>query len=482
MLVSHSLLLVAAPPLSTHKLVPLLKTPTMTTNKKSGDWSTGTGVLPGRAAFGPLALMTTTPCFSIIYFHVCTQMDGDFFAFAQVCIRDGLISTLQKIWPDPWDSHVWTMILSFLSFQLFLMKVVPGKRMEGTVTARGNVPVYTANGTACYWITLLTLLLLAQWDLFDPASVYDNYGKILASMNVFAWCFCTMLLIKGYVAPSTSDSGTTGSLILDFFWGMELYPRIAGWDVKMFTNCRAGMMFWAVAIVSFCYKNMQLHQGQLQLGLAVSVGLQLIYISKFYHWEMGYMRSMDIQHDRAGYYICWGCLVWVPSVYTSQAFYLTAHAPTLSIPLGMAIFLAGLLCIWINYDSDRQRYIFRNSGGQCKIWGRIPRKIVATYTINDNDTTNPATAGKPRQSLLLVDGWWKLSRHFHYVPEILASFFWSVSALDTGFVGPYFYTIYLTILLTDRAFRDDDRCRKKYGEYWEEYCRLVPFKILPGVI
>jgi hypothetical protein len=32
---------------------------------------------------------------------------------------------------------------------------------------------------------------------------------------------------------------------------------------------------------------------------------------------------MDIMHDRAGYYICWGCLVWVPSVYTSPALFLT---------------------------------------------------------------------------------------------------------------------------------------------------------------
>lgn len=43
----------------------------------------------------------------------------------------------------------------------------------------------------------------------------------------------------------------------------------------------------------------------------VSVILQLVYITKFFHWEMGYMNSMDIQHDRAGYYLCWGCLVSV---------------------------------------------------------------------------------------------------------------------------------------------------------------------------
>ena len=43
--------------------------------------------------------------------------------------------------------------------------------------------------------------------------------------------------------------------------------------------------------------------------IQVSVILQLTYITKFFHWEMGYMNSMDIQHDRAGFYLCWGCLV-----------------------------------------------------------------------------------------------------------------------------------------------------------------------------
>ena len=101
---------------------------------------------------------------------------------------------------------------------------------------------------------------------------------------------------------------------------MELYPRILGWDVKVFTNCRSGMMFWAVGIVSYCYKNMQLQEnGQIQYGMLASVAIQLVYITKFFYWEMGYMCSMDIQHDRAGYYICWGCLVWVPAVYSKSA-------------------------------------------------------------------------------------------------------------------------------------------------------------------
>lgn len=446
---------------------------TKTMAKPTGDWSAGTGMLPGRDALGPIFLMLVTPPFSIVFFHVCQNLNGDFLQFASECVAEGLLAKLQAIWPSPWDVDVWKMIFSFMAFELFLMKAVPGKRFEATLTPKGNRPVYKANGMACYVITLGTLLVLERTGLFRPAVVYEKFGNILSSMNVFAWCFCTMLLVKGHVAPSSTDSGTNGSWIQDFYWGMELYPRILDWDLKMFTNCRSGMMFWAVGIVCFAYKNMELHDGQLQYGMAVSVALQLVYIFKFFHWEMGYMCSMDIQHDRAGYYICWGCLVWVPAVYTSQAFYLTNRAPDMSPQLAVLIFALGWLCVWINYDSDDQRYVFRQSNGSCAIWGKTPVNMIeATYK----------SKGKTKHSLLLVDGWWKISRHFHYIPEILASFFWSVPALDTGFVGPYFYVVYLTVLLTDRAFRDDDRCRSKYGEYWDQYCAEVPYKILPGIV
>ena len=454
---------------------------TPTTNKTvavkqeslSKDWSYGKGVLPGRDVFGPLFLMITTPCFSIIFYHVVTQMEGNFLKFAQLCLDEGFFSVLRNIWPDPFDSETWKMIGCFLGFELLLQRFCPGREFKATITPKGNVPVYKANGMQSYFITLVTLMALSHFDVIQPSLVYDKFGNILSSMNVFAWVLCTILLIKGHVAPSTTDSGTTGSWIYDFFWGMDLYPNILGWDVKMFTNCRAGMMFWVVGILCFAYKNQELNGGQMQLGMAVNVAIQMIYLTKFYYWEMGYMCSMDIQHDRAGYYLCWGCLVWVPAVYTSHTFYLVEHCPEWT-PMGaLALFMCGLFCVFCNYDSDNQRYVFRQSNGNCHIWGRVPKKIVAKYSTSDGST---------KTSLLLVDGWWSVSRHFHYCPEILASLCWSLPAWNTGLVGPYFYVVYLTILLTDRAFRDDDRCSKKYGKYWSEYTDKVPYKIIPGIV
>ena len=45
----------------------------------------------------------------------------------------------------------------------------------------------------------------------------------------------------------------------------------------------------------------------------------------------------------------------------------------------------------------------------------------------------------------------------------------------------YFYFVFLCMLLFDRARRDCNRNKSKYGKYWDEYCKLVPYKIIPYV-
>jgi 7-dehydrocholesterol reductase len=105
---------------------------------------------------------------------------------------------------------------------------------------------------------------------------------------------------------------------------MEVHPRLLGVDVKQWTNCRVGMMAWQILIVAFlmaAYKQ----TGTLSAGHATNVVLQSIYIAKFFWWETGYFTTLDITLDRAGYYICWGCLVWVPGFYTYSSFYLVAQ-------------------------------------------------------------------------------------------------------------------------------------------------------------
>ncbi|RXH89008.1 hypothetical protein DVH24_000607 [Malus domestica] len=47
----------------------------------------------------------------------------------------------------------------------------------------------------------------------------------------------------------------------------------------------------------------------------------------------------------------------------------------LMFQLALFILAAGILCIYINYDCDRQRQEFRRTNGKCLVWGRAPSKV-----------------------------------------------------------------------------------------------------------
>lgn len=181
---------------------------------------------------------------------------------------------------------------------------------------------------------------------------------------------------------------------------------------------------------------------------------------------------MDIMHDRAGFYICWGVLVWLPCIYTSHTMYLVAHPAHIFWPLALGILAAGLLFVYINFDADRQRQKFRACGGRMKIWGGDPFFIEAKYTTEK---------GEAKSSLLLGSGYWGISRHFHYIPEILAATCWTC-CVWTPMTLPYFYVPYLTLLLLDRAFRDDARCKSKYKNDWAKYCKKVQWLLIPYIV
>ncbi|KAG6473285.1 hypothetical protein ZIOFF_067199 [Zingiber officinale] len=418
------------------------------------------------------ALPSSSCCvlFSIPWYTM-VHADGSVLQTFEYFRKHGL-QGLKNIWPAP-SLIAWKIIACFGAFEAILQLALPGKRVEGPISPNGNIPVYKANGLLAYAVTLVTYLGLWWFGIFNPAVVYDHLGEIYSALIVGSLVFCILLYLKGHLAPSSSDSGSLGNFIIDFYWGMELYPRIGkNFDIKVFTNCRFGMMSWAVLAVTYCIKQYEMNGG-VSDSMLVNTVLMLVYITKFFWWEAGYWSTMDIAHDRAGFYICWGCLVWVPSIYTSPGMYLVNHPVHLGTQLAVLILISGLLCIYVNYDCDRQRQVFRRTNGKCLIWGKAPSKIVASYKTEQGET---------KTSLLLISGWWGVSRHFHYVPEILAAFFWSVPALfnHASFL-PYFYVIFLIILLLDRAKRDDDRCSSKYGKYWKMYCDKVRYRVVPGI-
>jgi 7-dehydrocholesterol reductase len=227
-----------------------------------------------------------------------------------------------------------------------------------------------------------------------------------------------------------------------------------------------------------------------------------MYVVDFFWHEDWYLRTIDMAHDHFGFYFAWGDTVWLPWMYTLQSHYLVRNPVVLSPVYTAFVLFVGFSGYYIFRAVNNQKDIVRSTDGKCKIWGKAAQVIRTVYQTSD---------GKTHKSLLLCSGFWGrvlhvhvalwcqktsrkiltritsklfffsgLSRHFNYVGDLLLS---SAMCLSCGFghLLPYFYIIYMTILLVSRIYRDDARCRGKYGKYWEMYCDRVQFKLIPYV-
>lgn len=417
----------------------------------------------------PLLLLVGSPIFAMWLSWTMISADGSIAYSLQTIYQDPAHYFAQIfLFPLLGDGVAWTMIGLFVLVQVLLASFLPAPVFYGPVTEKGDRPQYKDNGLCAFGLTLALFFVGNFFGFYSLSVVYDHFLPLIGALNITSLFFCLFLYVKGKKFPNSPDCAQTGSLIFDYYWGIELYPKVFGLQVKQITNCRLGMMSWAVLIISFAAKQVELY-GFLSNSMQICLFLQLLYIAKFFVWESGYMSSMDIMHDKAGFYICWGCLVWVPSIYTSVSLYLVLHPTILHPVVAFGILALGSVSIIVNYLADVERQSFRQSGGTSTIFTKKPLSVPTTYFLAD---------GSKGQSALLASGFWGISRHFHYIPEWIGALCWTLPALFENAL-PYFYVFFLLILLTHRIFRNEQRCLTKYGSAWNDYCKLVPNLLFP---
>jgi len=406
--------------------------------------------------------------------------------FYETCTTDGWKTCLNSaiMWGFEWQvgdrTHHWQEAAQFLVVFVLVgvaLMQLPGATVNGPQSPKGFTPTYTDNGvTHCALFTLLFVLGSKELGagLYSLGIMFDLFPGILCCLNIFGLCFGCLLVYKGYFYPSGPDT-TYNGYIFDFYWGVELYPRILGIDVKTLVNCRFSMTFWMLSGISFSAASYARHEAY-DPGLVLSAVSLYVYLAKFYWWEMGYMRSIDIIVDKCGFYETWGCLVWVPAVYTLHLRACVLSPSDLSWEVASGIFVLSLVGVVCNYLADRQRDEFRKANGKMTIWGKPPRYIHARYNAYDEHGILVT-----KESLLLASGFWGVARHFQYFFELLAAWSWGLLAgVARNKIG-LFYPIFLTILLVHRAMRDQNKCLDKYGRYYQQYMAMVPYKIIPGL-
>jgi ergosterol biosynthesis ERG4/ERG24 family protein len=381
---------------------------------------------------GPLLLVLALPL--VVYW-----------LWTSVALHDGAPALLPRI-PAP-SVEALLLYMVWWIVQVGLARALPGREVEGTALADGTRLRYRLNGWRGFWVSLALALLASAVGLIAPGFAHEHFGELLSAANVFTFAFAAWVWWR---------FGRR-----DFFSGAALNPRVGGFDLKFFCETRPGLILWALIVLSLAAAQWQRH-GAISPEMALVVAFQLLYVGDCLFHEEALLSTWDIRHERFGWMLAWGSLVWVPFTFSLQALYLVDHSPALpwSALAGItALDVAGYV---VFRGANLQKHRFRLDPTR-PVWGQPARYI--------------RTARGP---LLLVSGWWGLARHLNYLGDITMALAW---CLLTGFRTPltYFYLVYMVVLLVHRERRDHALCATRYGEDWTTYCRAVRWRILPGL-
>lgn len=341
---------------------------------------------------------------------------------------------------------------------LVLHLVVPARWIDGYVRdpVTGAPLRYRLNGLRVFalvialWAAACARGLIA-WDAFYPARW----------MMAASACVIGLVFTFAVVLPAKPR----GSFLADLYLGRLDNPQWLGGrvDAKMYLYL-AGAVMLELNVLSFTAHHLALHPDDPSPGVLLYAALFTFFVSEYLNFERVHLYTYDFFAERVGFKLGWGCLVFYPFFYCiglwSVAERPNPHTPLPLLVLYGVIFFSG----WaLSRGANLQKFLFKTQPG-AKLFG-----VLAPVAVESGDKK------------LLCSGFWGLSRHINYLGEILMA---TGLALALGYPGdplPWLYPLYYVALLVPRQIQDDKRCAEKYGALWEEYCRRVPYRIVPGL-
>ena len=441
-------------------------------------------------AAASLVLVVGCPLWLFINWIALEHFEGSMTSAVSAVGHDGLTSFVSQYTPRP-SMRASLAYVAWLVLQGTLYSVLPGPISTGQLTPAGNLLRYKTNGLLAWTITHIAFIGAGVTGMLDLAIIANNWEGLLVASNIYGFLLAGFCLIKGHLAPShPNDRKFSGSLIFDYFVGIELNPRFGElWDFKLFHNGRPGIIAWT--LISISYTALQYQKiGYVTNSLWLVDLFHFIYVVDFFINEDWYLRTIDMAHDHYGYYLGWGSVALLPSVYTIQAQYLGRYPVDLSGFQVAAVLLLGLGGYALFRAANHQKDIVRSTDGRCNIWGKPAKYIRASYKTED---------GKTHESLLLTSGicanallnyisaltrdvgWWGFSRHANYLGDLMQASAMG-AACGVAHLMPWLYTLFISAILINRVPRDEARCSRKYGKNWQVYTDKVRWRILPGLV
>ncbi|KAE8375279.1 ergosterol biosynthesis ERG4/ERG24 [Aspergillus bertholletiae] len=314
-------------------------------------------------------------------------------------------------------------------------------------TVYGHTLPYTINGLPFFICSIAYFVISAVLGWTELSFIAKSWGDIILAVNVFAWLLTGVAFIKGRVAPSYKyDIRENGSYILDIWRGIELHPRFGvAWDLKVFHKGRWTMTALVMIDISFAALQWEIY-GYITSTMMCVVLLRSLLTADFFAKEEWHLRSTDVCDESLGFYFAWGSGVFIPTIYTLQTQYLAMNPIQLPFTHTILIFFLGITGFAVYYFATEQKNAVYDTKGADDVGGAKAQFIRASYKTTD---------GLKRESFLLCSGLWKHIRHPDYLGVLIVT-----------------YAI---------CAREERICERNYGRDWGVYCRIVRWKLIPGL-
>lgn len=368
------------------------------------------------------------------------------------------------------------LFLVFLFIQYLLGIFLPG------VTTYG-LPIPSENGyrltykcnAALSWFAILVSVGLSQYmGWFDIAYLRYNFGKFLTTGVVLGNLFSTICYFWGLKRAIR----TTPCTVYNFFMGSQLNYCLPGkLEMKLFFECRNS---WVLLMLeTLACASAQYHEtGRVTNNMIFMITAHFLYVNAVQKGEECVVTTWDIFWEKFGWMLCFWNTAGVPFVYCLQPLYIQTVLKDreYSTPV-IAVMIAVLLVayyIWDTANSQKNRFRMQRMGVPLHV---LRRKTFPQLPWNfiEHPKFLQSSAGT-----LFVDGWYRYARKLHYTTDIIMAFLWGASCGFESFL-PFYYVSFFILVLVDRERRDMVRCRRKYGELWDEYLRVVPYRFIPYV-
>jgi len=342
---------------------------------------------------------------------------------------------------------------------LALHLIVPARWVDGYVRdeTTGKPLRYRLNGLRVLLATAALFVAAAHFGVLPWDFFWTHRWESLGGA-------CTLGLVFTFAMVLTAPPTGRG-LLADLYLGRRPNPQWGGGrlDAKMVLYM-VGAILLALNVLSFAAHQRIAFPDAPSPGVALYAALFTFFAAEYLFFEEVHLYTYDFFAENVGFKLGWGCLAFYPYFYC-VGLWSAASKPSPQTPA--AVLVAAALVFFSGWALSRganlQKFLFKTRP-EAKLFG-----VLAPVTIGE---------GSRR---LLCSGFWRLSRHVNYLGEILMAVGLTLALGRPLDPWPWLYPLYYIALLLPRQADDDRRCALKYGTLWEEYCRRVPYRIIPRV-